>query len=111
MDEATRPAVSQASRTRPNAAAESPTEWNGTLYSSPYLAASRGVRRAPAPPPITGGRGPRARPRAAGGAPPPGGGPPQEELPPSPGLPPPVGVAVHPSHPAQRLPRRRRRER
>ena len=31
--------------------------WNGTLYSSAYLAASRGVRRAPEPPTMTGGRG------------------------------------------------------
>src|SRR2546429_5514920 len=92
MDEATRPAVSQASRTRPNAAAESPTEWNGTLYSSPYLAASRGVRRAPAPPTITGGGGPRGRLRRAGGAAPPVCGPPQGDGPPSPGLPPPGWV-------------------
>jgi hypothetical protein len=57
MDEASRPAAWHASRTRANAAAESATVLNGTLYSSAYVAASRGVRRAPAPPRSTGGCG------------------------------------------------------
>src|SRR5271166_1667327 len=57
MEEGSRPAASQASRTRSNAAAESRTLWNGTLNSSANVAASRGVRRAPAPPRRTGGRG------------------------------------------------------
>src|SRR5258705_13929173 len=107
MEEAARPAASQASRTRTNAAAESPTEWNGTLYSSAYLAARRGVRRAPEPPTITGGRRRRApfgNPGAARrgeGVPPEGDGSPPRGFPkprevgktPPPRPPPPPGGA------------------
>jgi hypothetical protein len=57
MDDGRRPAASQASRTRVNAAAESGTDRNAALNSSANLAASLGVRRGPAPPTRTGGRG------------------------------------------------------
>src|SRR6266851_318241 len=48
IEAASRPAAEHASLTRANAAAVSCTPSNGTLYSSAYLAASRGVRRGPA---------------------------------------------------------------
>lgn len=52
-----RPASSQAARTRSNWADAASSAWNGVLNSSAKRAASRGVFTWPAPPRMIGGRG------------------------------------------------------
>ena len=57
IEDGSRPASVQAYRTRPNAASVVGRPWNAMLNSSAYRAASRGVRRVPVPPRVTGGFG------------------------------------------------------
>ncbi len=52
-----RPASSQAARTRPNWVSVVAVSTNGRLNSSAYVAASAGVRFLPTPPMSTGGLG------------------------------------------------------